>query len=135
MPAKIVYERFLWFHKQVKTEKYSHCSLRNELRDFALSRIRSLKPSLEGMNPRFSSYAIKEYIRKNGENLPIRVNLLSGWTRYVIECVLALVLMEKEEDWILIFEKQLDRINRITGIERPSAEGTSPQAKKIPSIL
>jgi hypothetical protein len=40
--------------------------------------------------------------------------------------------IEKKEEWILIFEKQLDRINRI---ERPSAEGISPQANKIPSIL
>jgi hypothetical protein len=39
------------------------------------------------------------------------------------------------EEWILIFEKQLDRINRIARIERPSAEGISPQANKIPSIL
>jgi hypothetical protein len=135
MPAKIVYERLLWFHNFVKAENYSHCSLRNELGDFALSWICSVKPSLEGMSPKFSSDAIKKYIRKNGENLPIQLNLLSGWTRYVIDCVLALVLIEKEEDWILIFEKQLDRINRFTGIERPSAEGTSPQAKKIPSIL
>jgi len=44
-------------------------------------------------------------------------------------------LIEKEEEWILIFEKQLDRINRIIRIERPSAEGISPQANKIPSIL
>jgi hypothetical protein len=44
-------------------------------------------------------------------------------------------LIEKEEEWILIFEKQLDRINRIIRIERPSAEGISLQANKIPSIL
>jgi hypothetical protein len=31
--------------------------------------------------------------------------------------------------------KQLDRINRIVRIERPSAGGISPQANKIPSIL
>jgi len=49
--------------------------------------------------------------------------------------VLESVLIEKEEEWILIFEKQLDRINRIARIKRPSAEGTSPQANKIPSIL
>ena len=41
----------------------------------------------------------------------------------------------KKEEWILIFEKKLDRINKIVRIERPSAEGISPQANKIPSIL
>jgi hypothetical protein len=34
--------------------------------------------------------------------------------------------MEKEEEWILIFEIQMDRINRIVRIEMPSAEGISP---------
>jgi hypothetical protein len=63
------------------------------------------------------------------------VNFLSGWTRYFIDSVLESVLIEKEEEWILIFEKPLDRINRIARIERPLAEGTSPQANKIPSIL
>jgi len=29
----------------------------------------------------------------------------------------------KKEEWILIFKKQLDRINRIVRIERPPAEG------------
>ena len=29
----------------------------------------------------------------------------------------------KKEEWILIYEKQMDRINRIDRIERPSAEG------------
>jgi len=29
----------------------------------------------------------------------------------------------KTAEWILIFKKQLDRINRIVRIERPSAEG------------
>ena len=63
------------------------------------------------------------------------MKFLSGWTRYVIASVLESVLIEKEEEWILIFEKQLDRINRIARIERPAAKGTSPQANKIPSIL
>jgi hypothetical protein len=44
-------------------------------------------------------------------------------------------LIEKEEEWILIFEIELDRINRIVRIERPLAEGISLQASKIPSIL
>ena len=35
----------------------------------------------------------------------------------------------KKEEWILIFEKQLDRINRI---ERPSAEGPLAAGKKNP---
>lgn len=95
MPAKIVYERFLWFHNCVKAENYSHCSLRNELGDFALSWICSVKPSLEGMSPKFSSDAIKKYIRKNGENLPIRVNFLNGQTLYVLDSVLESVSGER----------------------------------------
>jgi len=43
----------------------SHCSLRNGLRDFALSRIRAIKPIHEKMNPEFSPDSIKEYIRRN----------------------------------------------------------------------
>jgi predicted DNA-binding transcriptional regulator YafY len=43
----------------------SHCFLRDELRDFALSRIRSIKPAPEGLNPEFSPDSIKDYIRKN----------------------------------------------------------------------
>jgi hypothetical protein len=27
MPAKIVYERFLWFHKQVKAEKFPNARI------------------------------------------------------------------------------------------------------------
>jgi hypothetical protein len=30
MPAKIVYERFLWFHKQVKAEKYPNARIKDE---------------------------------------------------------------------------------------------------------
>jgi len=43
----------------------SHCSLRNELRDFALARIRFVEPASEARCPEFSPDAIKEYIRKN----------------------------------------------------------------------
>ena len=43
----------------------SHCSLRGELRDFALSRIRFIKPVLERLNPELPPESIKEYIRKN----------------------------------------------------------------------
>jgi predicted DNA-binding transcriptional regulator YafY len=43
----------------------SHCALRGELRDFALSRIRSIKPAPEGLNSEFSPDSIKDYIRKN----------------------------------------------------------------------
>ena len=43
----------------------SHCLLRGELRDFALSRIRAIKPALERSKPEFPSDSIKEYIRKN----------------------------------------------------------------------
>ena len=38
----------------------------------------------------------------------------------------------KKEEWILIYEKQLDRINRIVRIERPSAEGPLAAGKKNP---
>jgi len=40
----------------------------------------------------------------------------------------------KNEEWILIFEKQLDRINRIVRIEGPSAEGPFAVGEKIQSI-
>jgi len=32
--------------------------------------------------------------------------------------------LKKEEEWMLIFKQQLDRINRINRIERLSAEGS-----------
>jgi hypothetical protein len=38
----------------------------------------------------------------------------------------------KKKEWILIFEKQLDRINRIVRIERPSAEGPLAAGEKNP---
>jgi hypothetical protein len=41
-------------------------------------------------------------------------------------------LIENEKEWILIFEKKLDRINRIVRIERPSAEGPLAARRKIP---
>jgi hypothetical protein len=37
-----------------------------------------------------------------------------------------------KEEWILIFERQLDRINRIVRIERPSAEGPLAAGEKNP---
>ena len=37
-----------------------------------------------------------------------------------------------KKEWILIFEKQLDRINRIVRIERPSAEGPLAASEKNP---
>ena len=40
----------------------------------------------------------------------------------------------KKEEWILIFVNQLDRINRIVRIERPSAE-VPLAVKKILQIL
>lgn len=43
----------------------AHCSLRDELRDFALSRIRSIKPSFQKINPQISTSSVKEYIRRN----------------------------------------------------------------------
>lgn len=43
----------------------SHCSLRNELRDFALARIRFVEPAFEAKRPEFPPDSIKEYIRKN----------------------------------------------------------------------
>jgi len=36
----------------------------------------------------------------------------------------------KKEEWILIFEKLLNRINRIIRIERPSAEGPLAAGEK-----
>jgi len=36
----------------------------------------------------------------------------------------------KKKEWILIYEKQLDRINRIIRIERPSAEGPLAAGEK-----
>jgi len=36
----------------------------------------------------------------------------------------------KKEEWNLIFERQLDRINRIVRIERPSAEGPLAAGEK-----
>ena len=38
----------------------------------------------------------------------------------------------KKVEWILIFKKQLDRINRIVRIERPSAEGPLAAGEKNP---
>jgi hypothetical protein len=35
-------------------------------------------------------------------------------------------------EWILLFEAHLDRINRITKIERPSAEGHFAAGEKNP---
>ncbi len=36
------------------------------------------------------------------------------------------------KEWILIFKKQLDRINRIVRIKRPSAEGPLAVGEKNP---
>jgi hypothetical protein len=36
------------------------------------------------------------------------------------------------EEWILLFEKKLDRINKIVRIERPSAEGPLAAGEKNP---
>ncbi|RLF92857.1 WYL domain-containing protein, partial [Thermococci archaeon] len=43
----------------------AHCSLRDEIRDFALSRIHRIKPSSHKINPKITSSSIKKYIRKN----------------------------------------------------------------------
>ena len=43
----------------------AHCTLRDEMRDFALSRIRSIEPSSLNINPQIPVASIKEYIRKN----------------------------------------------------------------------
>ena len=37
---------------------------------------------------------------------------------------------DEKEEWNLIFKKQLDRINRIVRIERPSAEGPLAAGEK-----
>jgi hypothetical protein len=39
------------------------------------------------------------------------------------------------KEWILIFKKQSDRINRIIRIERPSAEGPLAAGEKNPVNL
>ena len=41
----------------------------------------------------------------------------------------------KKEEWILIFKKQLDRINRIVRIERPSAARHLAAGEKNPVNL
>jgi len=43
----------------------AHCALKNELRDFVLSRIRSVVPSACLIAARESAASVKEYIRKN----------------------------------------------------------------------
>jgi predicted DNA-binding transcriptional regulator YafY len=43
----------------------AHCTLRDELRDFALARIRAIKPSAAEMLHSCSTASIKEYIRRN----------------------------------------------------------------------
>jgi predicted DNA-binding transcriptional regulator YafY len=43
----------------------AYCSLRNELRNFAISRIRSIKPSPHKIDPEISTGSVKEYIRRN----------------------------------------------------------------------
>lgn len=52
----------------------AHCCLRDELRDFALSRIRAIKPSSHEMRRPCPNVSIKQYIRKN-------FGLLSNETR------------------------------------------------------
>lgn len=43
----------------------AHCALKNEIRDFVLSRIRSLSPSSRKISIRVPAVSVKEYIRKN----------------------------------------------------------------------
>lgn len=43
----------------------AHCCLRGELRDFALSRIRTIKPSSKEMHRPCSNTSIKQYIRRS----------------------------------------------------------------------
>jgi hypothetical protein len=38
----------------------------------------------------------------------------------------------KNKEWILIFKRKLDRINRIIGIKRPSAERAPRRRRKNP---
>jgi predicted DNA-binding transcriptional regulator YafY len=42
----------------------AHCALKNELRDFVLSRIKTIAPSPYSINARISAEAVKEYIRR-----------------------------------------------------------------------
>ncbi|MEN6472489.1 MAG: WYL domain-containing protein [Syntrophaceae bacterium] len=43
----------------------AHCGLKNDLRDFVVSRIKSLKASERELAPRFSAAQVKAYIRRN----------------------------------------------------------------------
>ena len=43
----------------------SHCTLRDELRDFALARIRRLTPFQYSLPSRIATSSVKDYIRKN----------------------------------------------------------------------
>ncbi|MDF1594164.1 MAG: WYL domain-containing protein [Desulfobacterales bacterium] len=43
----------------------AHCTLRGELRDFALSRIRRLTPFQYSLPPRIATGSVKDFIRKN----------------------------------------------------------------------
>ncbi len=43
----------------------AHCTLKNDLRDFVLSRIKSLKPSQKQIVPNHKPAMLKEYIRRN----------------------------------------------------------------------
>jgi hypothetical protein len=49
MPAKIIYERFLWFHKQVKAEKYPDARILAE--KFELSQ-KTARPDIEFIRDR-----------------------------------------------------------------------------------
>jgi len=43
----------------------AHCGLKNDLRDFVVSRVKALKPSERELTPRFSAAQVKAYIRRH----------------------------------------------------------------------
>lgn len=43
----------------------AHCGLKNDLRDFVVSRIKTLRPSERDLAPQFSAAQVKAYIRRN----------------------------------------------------------------------
>lgn len=42
----------------------AHCAMKNELRDFVLSRVKAIAPCPDKINARFTSEKVREYIRR-----------------------------------------------------------------------
>lgn len=82
MPAKIIYERFLWFHKQVKAERYPNAGIlaqkfelsnKTAQRDIAFIRARLNAPLVYMPDKKGNAYEEKSYdlpgIWINGDEL------------------------------------------------------------------